>query len=128
MDISLIPPVKNLSLIKGYKYHLVLSHLLQYPAYKAFYAQERKNYSYIILDNSAHEFQKGQPIDHLIRQASDLNAQEIVIPDCLFNAKETFRMAREAIKPPTAETLDSIPKPVAPTFSMSSVKMGSRFW
>lgn len=90
MQIALIPPIANLEMARGRKYHLVLAHLVeQSQYYQDFYRRESENGSCVILDNSAHEMQHGQPIIKLLSLAPLVGASEIVIPDALFDWKET---------------------------------------
>jgi hypothetical protein len=96
MKVALIPPIPHLGMAKGRDYHLVLAHLVESSKeYQKFYRQEAINGSYIILDNSAHEMQHGQPIIKLLELAPLVGASEIVVPDALFDWKETSWSAFE---------------------------------
>ena len=90
MKTALIPPIPHLEEAKGREYHLTLAHLVETsPYYQAFYLSEAAQGSYVILDNSAHENSHGQPIAKLLELAPKVGAREIVIPDKLFDWKET---------------------------------------
>lgn len=52
---------------------------------------------YKILDNSAFEFGSALDIKRLVEIALAINAQELVLPDVLFNKVETIRIVKEAI-------------------------------
>jgi hypothetical protein len=98
MQAALIPPIPHLEEAKGRKYHLVLAHLLlSNSTYMEFYKKEAENGAFIILDNSAHEMTSGQPIWTLLTLARQVGAKEIVMPDTLFDARETILGAFEAI-------------------------------
>ncbi len=90
MQAAIIPPIPHLDEVKGRDFHLVLTHLCeQSEEYRNFYLQESIAGSYIILDNSAHERTHGQPIAELLQVAESIHADEVVIPDKLFDCKET---------------------------------------
>jgi hypothetical protein len=89
----LIPPVPHLATIAGSRMHLVLSHMLGNAAYQTFYTQERREGAYLILDNGAHEHSYGEPIEDLIQKCALIGAQELVVPDVLFNASGTLESA-----------------------------------
>ena len=98
MKTLLIPPIHYLNLAAGRKYHLVLSHLIDHNAYTEFYRNQSDQGSYVILDNSAHEFQMGENIHHLLKQARQLKASEIVLPDHLFESKDTVARTKQALQ------------------------------
>jgi hypothetical protein len=75
----------------------VLEHLLEYPAYKAFYQARRIAGDFLILDNSAHERHEGQAPEELLASASDIRPQEIVCPDALFDTRRTLQLTYEAL-------------------------------
>lgn len=98
MQHILIPPIPHLSFSKGMPYHLLLSHLVaKSPPYVNFYREEARRGSYLILDNSAHEYQTGQPIETLLSQAQTLGAREIVIPDALFDSEKTLEGCQRSL-------------------------------
>jgi hypothetical protein len=70
---------------------LLLAHLLEIPEYKDFYLWKRvhRPEAHFTLDNSAHELKEGQAIERLMSIASELQVNEVVIPDALFNAEKT---------------------------------------
>ncbi|MDM7940129.1 MAG: hypothetical protein QUS07_07295 [Methanothrix sp.] len=87
----LIPPIPELRHVAGMSHYLSLSHLIQSsPEYAEFYSTESKRGAYVILDNSAHEFQAGQTIEILMKQGAKIQAKEIVLPDRLFSAQSTI--------------------------------------
>jgi len=79
--------------------HLILSReVYASPFYMLHYKAEVDNGAYVILDNSAHETGRGDPGDVLLQQALLIGAQEIVLPDVLFDARETYRLSRQALR------------------------------
>ena len=93
----LIPPIPHLWMVEQDEYHLLLSHLVENEAYFDFYRTLAENGKYLILDNSAHEFQTGQSIEVLLQQAESLGAKEVVLPDKLFDGPGTFERSRQAL-------------------------------
>lgn len=118
MKVALIPPIPNLEHWGTGRFHLCLSHLLGYPKYLQHYAIQRRNGAYIILDNSAHEFKKGETPEQLRKQMRILKPNEIVVPDVLENADETVNAAMSTMEiwcegdddPPTRTTLMYVPQ------------------
>ena len=93
MKAALIPPIGLLDqFCRGREYHLALTHLLQYGRYFKYYLEASKT-SYVILDNSAHEFQEGQEIKNLLKNAFDIGASEVIFPDKLFDSEKTVENA-----------------------------------
>jgi hypothetical protein len=97
METILIPPIPELNWAAGRPFHLLLAHLIDDRDYWTFYRQEKDDGAYLILDNSAHEFSVGKKMSSLFYQALGLSADEIVIPDALFDAKRTTDQASEAL-------------------------------
>lgn len=96
MDSIIIPTRPHLPDVVGQKFHLVLSHELTEES-RAFYRRESSHGSFVTLDNSAHEKQSGEDLDTLLSQAEEIGAQEIVVPDVLFNAEETLYRFRTGL-------------------------------
>lgn len=97
MKASILPPIPHLDLAEGRPYHLTLVHLTGDPRYVEFYRNEREKGSYIILDNGAHEFQSGEGPNYLLKKAWEMNANEIVCPDFLFDADQTVSLAEKSL-------------------------------
>lgn len=66
--------------------------------YAAHYKRERERGAYLVLDNSAHEFKQGQAAADLLEHAVFLNAQEVVVPDCLENGPQTVELAIQTLE------------------------------
>ena len=98
MWMMLNPPVPHLGVVEffGLSHHLVLTHLLQsHKEYKRFYKKMSKKYKHwITLDNSVMEL--GEPIYDL-ELIKELNVDEVVAPDYLFNAEKTLDETRNYI-------------------------------
>lgn len=97
MKSILIPPIPHLSMSKDQEMHLLLSHLMGDQRYRDYYAAASARGDYIILDNSAHELKSGQPVKNLLTQSRDINADEIVIPDILFDGIGTSRSTEQSL-------------------------------
>lgn len=95
-----IPPVPLLGEdFFGYgQMHLLLSHLSHIPDYQKHYVRQKKLGSYLILDNSAHEFQTGATGKSLLEQAVVFDADEIVLPDHLFDGGDTLYRSVAALR------------------------------
>lgn len=96
----LIPPIPLLQLFASDQpYDLLLAHLCDDPRYREFYIQKRQlnPKAYFTLDNSAHEMTEGQGIDRLMSLATDLQVNEVVLPDHLFEAEKTLHNLERAL-------------------------------
>lgn len=99
MRIALIPPVPDLDkFATGTGFHLLLSHLFEINGYCDYYLRRSEIGDYIVLDNSAHEFGRGNDMQRLLREAERVRADEVVVPDALFDSRGTVQKAREALK------------------------------
>lgn len=99
MQSIVIPPISFMKtkLVDEQNSHLLLSHLLGDCDYWEFYQERRRQGDYLILDNSAHEMGRGQPIAVLMDQARQLQIQELVLPDVLFDGPGTVKSTQEAM-------------------------------
>ncbi len=99
MRTALIPPVPDLDrYATGTGIHLLLSHLFKKDGYVEYYRERSEAGDYVILDNSAHEFAMGNKISRLLDEAERVEADEVVIPDVLFDAKATVEAARHSLR------------------------------
>lgn len=98
MKIALIPPAPELRCFPSTGIHLLLSHLLEDERFLSYYQERRELGDYLILDNSAHEFGVGTKAEQLLKQATQLQAQEVVCPDVLFDANGTVEATRQMLK------------------------------
>lgn len=100
MQAAIIPPIPHLSSTLNRRFHLVLSHLLENTEYSSFYQSlKRQNpEAFIILDNSAHETGSGEVISSVLARGRSISADEIVIPDHLFNREETVNRAKSSFE------------------------------
>lgn len=99
MRIALIPPTPDLPRAPKTGIHLLLAHLMEDAKYTKFYAERRKKGDYLILDNSAHEKGVGDTFEQgLMEKASFLQAQEVVLPDILFDRRGTIERSKQMLK------------------------------
>lgn len=99
MEVGLIPPVRELKkFCSNRPFHLLLTHLFKNGMYVRHHIEERQKGSYLVLDNSAHEFGQGQEFHTLLKRALQVDAQEIVLPDQLFEGQGTFDSTRKALR------------------------------
>jgi len=95
---ALIPPIPELPKFGYGDFHLLLSHLMDNDEYVHHYKEQRRRGAYLVLDNSAHENNSGETAEKLAKQALRLNAQEVVVPDHLFDAEKTVMGAIAAME------------------------------
>jgi hypothetical protein len=94
MKVALIPPIQNLDLSQRGDLHMVLAHLVfEDASYAEFYANESK---YKVLDNGAFEG-ASQSIQRIIKAAKMVKADEIILPDILFQGRATVQATKRAI-------------------------------
>ena len=98
MKTAFIPPIPELEMFGHGNFHLLLSHLLDDDYYRKHYTEERKRGAYIILDNSAHEFKAAESAKKLIKQAAEIKAQEVVVPDVLEDSAGTVNASLRALE------------------------------
>lgn len=99
MRSALIPPVPDLHrYATGPGIHLLLSHLFTKRGYLEYYAERSDAGDYLILDNSAHEHGIGNSMERLLKEARKVQADEVVVPDVLFDAKATVESARRSLR------------------------------
>lgn len=75
---------------------MLLTHLLHKRGYMKHYVEQRQNGAYLVLDNSAHEKGEGEDAVSLMASAIRLRAQEVVVPDVLFDSEKTIDKAVQA--------------------------------
>lgn len=93
MNVALIyPPAFLKRWGQRTQYHLILPHLCHQKRYQDFYLARSKESDYVILDNGAAEDVTFGP-KHLLTLADLVEADEIVVPDTLFDAEETIAKA-----------------------------------
>jgi hypothetical protein len=98
VKVALIPPIPDLFRQPKTGIHLILSHLLEDDRYYLFYKTRRAFGDYLILDNSAHELGASQAHSLLLEQAASLRAQEVVLPDVLFDRRGTVERTKRMLK------------------------------
>jgi hypothetical protein len=103
MKLALIPPLSHLSYSARCTTHLLLSHLMDNTEtghrYTAWYRELHDKGDYLILDNAAHELDKGEGIAETLRKAMILGGvNEIVVPDKQQDGALTVEFARRAAR------------------------------
>lgn len=79
-------------------FHMVLAHLvLECPEYRAFYSERGSQGEYLLLDNGIVEKGEPLPMRDIVAAADMVGADEIILPDALFNADRTLLGAAEAM-------------------------------
>jgi len=97
MKVALIPPISLLREFGQGKFHLLLSHLVDNDLYWNHYKEQRRRGAYLILDNSAHEYGEGTDGLDLLKKGKELYAQELVVPDVLFDHWGTLKRASNTL-------------------------------
>lgn len=107
MKLILLPPIPELDRYgrcyplsnRNPRLHLLLSHLCIDPdgKYMRYYKEQRDKGDYLILDNGADEYGKGDKIQKTLLLAKHLRAQEIVLPDVQHRADATVWESLEAL-------------------------------
>jgi len=98
MDIALIPPIPELRYTESTKTHLVLSHLFDNDAYLKYYRGCSEVGDFTILDNGAHEKGIGETNESLLNKARLISADEVVLPDVLFDGMGTVELTKQMLK------------------------------
>lgn len=106
MKVAIISPIPHLDLTKQGDIHMCLTHLvLKDKAYRRFYAKEDK---YKLIDNGLFEGEPN-PIEKVLEAAEMIGADEIVLPDILYDGKATVKAVKAAIKKvPTKYVLHAV--------------------
>jgi len=97
MKLSFICPTDYLEKLDTFQdFYLLLPHIAKKdPNYREFF---KNNKRYKIMDNSAHELGNSFDFSEVIDLAEELNCQEIVLPDKLFDMKDTLKQSEEGIR------------------------------
>lgn len=98
MRIALIPPTPDLTKLPRTGIHLLLSQNFSDERYVEYYKERRKYGDLLILDNGAHENGIGEEAHHLLAKSSVVNAQEVVVPDALFDRRATVERAKRFMR------------------------------
>jgi hypothetical protein len=95
MKLALITDPKGFPFVKdfGLSYHLVLAqYVLEGFKYRDFYKDCHDRGDFIMLDNGAAE-EGTLTIDHLVKAAEDIHADEIILPDVMGEYAKTLDLA-----------------------------------
>ncbi len=96
--IATIVPIHHLSAIKGHERFMALVHLLNNQEYLEFYEAQVDIGKWVILDNSTVELGEPFPMEEYLASAMRLNASEILLPDWLYDRKQTLEAAEIGLK------------------------------
>jgi|WetSurSiteA1Bulk_404760.scaffolds.fasta_scaffold07815_4 hypothetical protein len=99
MKLAVITPPKGLKLLSHHElgYHMVLPQYMTIPSYAIFYHRVAKGGHFIMVDNGAAELGKSIEWATVLDVADQLDAAEIVMPDVLDNALETWIETEKAL-------------------------------
>lgn len=89
IKLAIIPPIAYLNDFST-DYHLVLAHLLKYPAYFNYYLKRVQAGDTVIMDNGAAEQGTAIADSELFQLAESLRPSILVCPDSLFDSTETI--------------------------------------
>jgi len=96
MKVATIVPVPYLYHVMGQSYHLCLSHVVsESEDYKEFYKQQAANGHFVVIDNGAAEG-ACQPIEKVLANALAIGAHELVLPDDIYDQKNTLQMLQHS--------------------------------
>lgn len=94
--IATITPIRHLNLIDHDPYHLCLAHLVKKSeVYRAFFRTQSS--SFVIMDNGVVETKVPMPIDELISLGESIEADEIVLPDYIYDSHKTLISSGQAL-------------------------------
>jgi hypothetical protein len=98
MKTATILPTKYLPFLADETYHMCLAHLIgSDEQYTRFYADMAKKGRYVIMDNGVIEGDP-RPIEEIVKKATMIKANEIVLPDVYMNMEATLEKTYNAIK------------------------------
>ncbi len=99
MRTALIPPrgLENYALQSNFHLALAIPGLMSRRTYSGMYLRASRLGDYVVLDNGANEG-TAVPTEDLVRVATDLQCQEIVMPDVLADKDATIRRVREFVR------------------------------
>src|SRR4051812_382034 len=98
MRIALIPPIPDLNKLPRTGIHLLLSQNFGSERYVEYYKDRRKQGDLLILDNGAHENGIGEEAERLLSKVKKVHAQEVVVPDALFDRRATVERAKRFMR------------------------------
>ena len=79
-------------------YHMALSHLiLESEEYRDFYRRMSKRGDFVSVDNGVVEEGEALPLQKVLEAAHMVRAQEVVLPDILYDSPGTYRVTADAL-------------------------------
>lgn len=98
MKIATILPIPHLHIEIDSSYHLCLAHLMHISEYRDFFAtRTTRQGNYVIMDNGVVETGVPMPIQKLIDIAYDCRIDELIMPDQIWDMKETLKLGKDAV-------------------------------
>lgn len=119
MQLGFIVPIKYLDTFASQSdFHLILPHILETnEKYLNFYREKSRRGDFIIVDNSVFELGKSYPDEKLLRLASEVEADEIIVPEIIGDFQKSLKKAEQFLRDP------QIPR----DFSISITVQGNSF-
>ena len=106
MQVASIVPIPYLDFIKGKPYQMCLAHLASScEEYANFYIEERKAGNFVLMDNGAAEGAQ-PPLDLLIELIEKIQPTEFILPDVIYNSRETLDRSYRALHKLVSKKLD----------------------
>jgi hypothetical protein len=98
MQVATILPTAYLPMIENEKYHMCLAHLIgKDKKYTEFYQKiAQKEDNYVIMDNGVIEGNQ-RPIDELVKKATLVGADEMILPDVYMDEDATLEHSYDAL-------------------------------
>jgi len=93
MDVALIPPRSLLEMVRKRPFQMAVPEALKRTRVRDFYRSLRS--SYVILDNGMFESGEAIPNEFLFDLASQINANELVMPDAKDNMEKTLELIND---------------------------------
>jgi hypothetical protein len=90
MRIATILPIPFMRLEMESDYHMCLAHLLCYPAYAMFFADQVDRGRFVLMDNGVVETGVAMPIDRLFTLAEALRPTQVCLPDAINDKRSTL--------------------------------------
>lgn len=97
MKISHIVPVDLLDLIEGRDFYMCLANIaIKNKEYLEFYKQQKQRGAFVLLDNGEAEGDQ-MSLDTIWKVVEQINPNEIILNDSLFNREETIKKSKQAL-------------------------------
>lgn len=98
MKIATIVSTAQLNLIEYDDYLMCLAHLCGDKTYSNFYRDASDRGAFVLLDNGVVETHVPMPVEQILHYAERVHADEIILPDTLYNRERTLTMGLAGIR------------------------------